>query len=194
MYRCSTRPNSPHACLSPRKISHQWGMLLGAQTTAAGVPSGRTPWELTCWFAGRATCEAVCHRTGLRRHRRSRRHLGPIGAGGDCRIRGDFSRWIGDVFGNRALAGELRALEERYRAGSRDEPSRKWQARYGAIRSLLMTNSKRWSVRSPVISRLAQRASRPPDRRSYGTRTAAPERRPARRSSSAWFASVSAYS
>ena len=34
-------------------------------------------------------------------------------------MRGDFSRWIGDVFGDRALAGELRALEERYRAGSR---------------------------------------------------------------------------
>jgi hypothetical protein len=35
--------------------------------------------------------------------------------------RSDFSRWIGDVFGDRALAGELRALEERYRAGSRTE-------------------------------------------------------------------------
>lgn len=34
-------------------------------------------------------------------------------------MRGDFSRWIGDVFGDRALAGELRTLEERYRAGSR---------------------------------------------------------------------------
>jgi hydroxymethylpyrimidine pyrophosphatase-like HAD family hydrolase len=36
-------------------------------------------------------------------------------------VRGDFSRWIGDVFGDRALAGELRALEERHRAGSREE-------------------------------------------------------------------------
>jgi hypothetical protein len=35
--------------------------------------------------------------------------------------RGDFSRWISDVFGDRALAGELRALEQRYRAGSREE-------------------------------------------------------------------------
>jgi hypothetical protein len=35
--------------------------------------------------------------------------------------RGDFSRWIGDVFGDRALAEELQALERRYRAGSRDE-------------------------------------------------------------------------
>jgi hypothetical protein len=35
--------------------------------------------------------------------------------------RGDFSRWIGDVFGDRALAVELKALEERYRSGSRDE-------------------------------------------------------------------------
>jgi hydroxymethylpyrimidine pyrophosphatase-like HAD family hydrolase len=36
-------------------------------------------------------------------------------------VRGDFSRWIADVFGDRALAGELRALEERYRAGSHAE-------------------------------------------------------------------------
>ena len=35
--------------------------------------------------------------------------------------RGDFSCWIGDVFGDRALAGELRALEERYRAGKHEE-------------------------------------------------------------------------
>jgi hydroxymethylpyrimidine pyrophosphatase-like HAD family hydrolase len=35
--------------------------------------------------------------------------------------RGDFSRWINDVFGDRALADELRALEERHRAGSRAE-------------------------------------------------------------------------
>ena len=35
--------------------------------------------------------------------------------------RGDFSRWIGDVFGDRALAAELKALEERYRSGSRED-------------------------------------------------------------------------
>ena len=35
--------------------------------------------------------------------------------------RGDFSRWIGDVFGDRALAAELRMLEQRYRAGSQEE-------------------------------------------------------------------------
>jgi hypothetical protein len=38
--------------------------------------------------------------------------------------RGDFSRWIGDVFGDRALAAELRALEEGYRSGSREETVR----------------------------------------------------------------------
>ena len=36
-------------------------------------------------------------------------------------VRGDFSRWIADVFGDRALADELRGLEQRYRAGSRDQ-------------------------------------------------------------------------
>lgn len=36
-------------------------------------------------------------------------------------MRGDFSRWIGDVFGDRALAAELKALEEQYRSGSRTE-------------------------------------------------------------------------
>jgi hydroxymethylpyrimidine pyrophosphatase-like HAD family hydrolase len=36
-------------------------------------------------------------------------------------VRSDFSRWIGDVFGDRALADELRGLEGQYRAGSRDE-------------------------------------------------------------------------
>lgn len=35
--------------------------------------------------------------------------------------RGDFSRWIADVFGDRALAAELRALEQRFRAGKREE-------------------------------------------------------------------------
>ena len=36
-------------------------------------------------------------------------------------LRGDFSRWIADVFGDRALADELRTLEHGYRAGMRDE-------------------------------------------------------------------------
>ena len=35
--------------------------------------------------------------------------------------RGDFSRWIADVFGDRALADELRELEQKYRSGGRDE-------------------------------------------------------------------------
>jgi hypothetical protein len=36
--------------------------------------------------------------------------------------RGDFSRWLGDVFGDRALADELRGLEERYRGTADGEP------------------------------------------------------------------------
>jgi hydroxymethylpyrimidine pyrophosphatase-like HAD family hydrolase len=35
--------------------------------------------------------------------------------------RGDFSRWIGDVFGDRALADELRRLEDRHRKTARAE-------------------------------------------------------------------------
>jgi hypothetical protein len=35
--------------------------------------------------------------------------------------RGDFSRWVSDVFGDHPLAAELRALEERHRAGSSAE-------------------------------------------------------------------------
>jgi hydroxymethylpyrimidine pyrophosphatase-like HAD family hydrolase len=36
-------------------------------------------------------------------------------------VRGDFSRWIADVFGDRALADELRGLEDRHRKGARAE-------------------------------------------------------------------------
>jgi hydroxymethylpyrimidine pyrophosphatase-like HAD family hydrolase len=36
-------------------------------------------------------------------------------------VRGDFSRWIENVFGDRALADELRTLEQRYRTGLREE-------------------------------------------------------------------------
>ena len=35
--------------------------------------------------------------------------------------RGDFSRWIGDVFGDHALASDLRSHEERYRRGNDPE-------------------------------------------------------------------------
>jgi hydroxymethylpyrimidine pyrophosphatase-like HAD family hydrolase len=38
--------------------------------------------------------------------------------------RGDFSRWIGQVFGDRALAADLAALEERHRKADRDETVR----------------------------------------------------------------------
>jgi hydroxymethylpyrimidine pyrophosphatase-like HAD family hydrolase len=36
-------------------------------------------------------------------------------------VRGDFSRWIAEVFGDRALADELRGLEDRHRKGARAE-------------------------------------------------------------------------
>ena len=36
-------------------------------------------------------------------------------------VRGDFSRWIEDVFGDGAMADELRALEQRYRPGRAEE-------------------------------------------------------------------------
>lgn len=36
-------------------------------------------------------------------------------------VRGDFSRWIGGVFGDHALADQLRALEHRHRLHRRDE-------------------------------------------------------------------------
>ena len=35
--------------------------------------------------------------------------------------RGDFSRWIGHIFGDYPLAAELRTLEERHRAGVTDD-------------------------------------------------------------------------
>jgi hypothetical protein len=36
-------------------------------------------------------------------------------------VRGDFSRWIEGVFGDHALAEELRRLEERHRTDSRTD-------------------------------------------------------------------------
>jgi hypothetical protein len=39
----------------------------------------------------------------------------------DYIARGDFSRWIDDVFGDHALAAELRTLEGRARRATRDD-------------------------------------------------------------------------
>ena len=36
-------------------------------------------------------------------------------------VRGDFSRWIADVFGDRALAAELRGLERGHRTTARED-------------------------------------------------------------------------
>jgi hypothetical protein len=44
--------------------------------------------------------------------------------GGGYLQRGDFSRWIGDVFGDRALADEIRAWERRARDGAADDALR----------------------------------------------------------------------
>jgi hydroxymethylpyrimidine pyrophosphatase-like HAD family hydrolase len=46
---------------------------------------------------------------------------GPAGLLDGYIVRGDLSRWIDDVFGDRALAKELRRLEERHRAKSRPD-------------------------------------------------------------------------
>lgn len=62
----------------------------------------------------------------LRHARTLRQFVTAIGAGplpaleGYLR-RGDFSRWIGEVFGDRALADELRALEDQHRRSPRPE-------------------------------------------------------------------------
>jgi hydroxymethylpyrimidine pyrophosphatase-like HAD family hydrolase len=47
-------------------------------------------------------------------------------------MRGDFSRWIGEVFGDHALAAELKAIEERHRSGSHAETLMEMA---GAVRS-----------------------------------------------------------
>jgi len=46
---------------------------------------------------------------------------GPLPAMDGYLRRGDFSRWIGDVFGDRALADELKTLEHRHRVRPRAE-------------------------------------------------------------------------
>jgi hypothetical protein len=46
---------------------------------------------------------------------------GPVAALDGYLRRGDFSRWIADVFGDHALAEEMRVLEGRHRAAPRAE-------------------------------------------------------------------------
>ena len=54
--------------------------------------------------------------------------------------RGDFSRWVADVFGDYPLAQELHRIEEQYRAGSRDDVAaslgRAVRARYEFVEPL----------------------------------------------------------
>ena len=46
--------------------------------------------------------------------------------------RGDFSRWIQDVFGDHALAAELRAIEDRHRTAPSDDTAAEIAARVRA--------------------------------------------------------------
>jgi hypothetical protein len=67
--------------------------------------------------------------------------------------RGDFSRWIGDVFGDRALANELKALEERYRSGTREETlaaiASAVRGRYDLAEDELETTEPRETIGNP---------------------------------------------
>ena len=64
-------------------------------------------------------------------------------------VRGDFSRWIRDVFGDHALASELRALEERYQAGSRGETLSEMA---GAVRGRSRPRGRRTRDGRPLTS------------------------------------------
>ena len=63
------------------------------------------------------------HRAGYRRCGNSsqRSKASPASLLDAYVVRGDFSRWIGDVFGDRALADELRRLEDRHCKRARAE-------------------------------------------------------------------------
>jgi hypothetical protein len=70
----------------------------------------------------------------------------PLAQLGEYIRRGDFSRWIGDVFGDRALAAELKALEERHRSGSRGETLVEMAGPSAAGTTSPKTKSRRWSL------------------------------------------------
>jgi len=45
----------------------------------------------------------------------------PAGLAGDHARRGDFSRWVGDVFQDHPLASDIRKVEQRYRLSHLDD-------------------------------------------------------------------------
>jgi len=45
----------------------------------------------------------------------------PASSAGDHAQRGDFSRWVGDVFQDHSLASDIRKVEQRYRLSRLDD-------------------------------------------------------------------------
>ena len=72
-------------------------------------------------FVFRRNGHPVEHRARTLRQFVAQLDEGPAGLLDGYIVRGDLSRWIDDVFGDHALAEELRRLEERHRAKSRPD-------------------------------------------------------------------------